>query len=83
MGSGQPRELVRAGGWKEAGQLLQQARERHGWSHAEAAEHRAGVSLLWGVRSRATAAPAEGASADPVQQDALSTFVRQWSRPDE
>jgi transcriptional regulator with XRE-family HTH domain len=127
MGSGQSRELVRAAFWKEAGQLLQQARERHGWSHTEAAERagvtedlvlayelarvrypeleacwritaalgvtlpiflaaverRAGVSLLSGVRSLATAAPAEGASADPVQQDALSTFVHQRSRPDE
>jgi transcriptional regulator with XRE-family HTH domain len=120
MGSGQPREVVRANFWKEAGQLLQQARERHGWSHAEvaeragvtedlvvayelarvrypeleacwrmtaalgvalpaflaAAERRAGVSLLAGVRVLATAAPAEGAPADGAEQDALSTFVQ-------
>src|SRR5688500_11237150 len=43
MSSGQSRELVRAAFWKEAGLLLRQARERHGWSHAEAAE-RAGLT---------------------------------------
>jgi transcriptional regulator with XRE-family HTH domain len=128
MSSGQSREFVRAAFWKEAGQLLQQARERHGWSHAEAAERagvtedlviayelarvrfpeleacwrltaalgvtlptflsaaerRSGVSLLVGVRAlTGTSAPAEGAPADPVEQDALSAFVRQRPRTGE
>jgi transcriptional regulator with XRE-family HTH domain len=42
-GSGQQGELVRAAFWKAAGVVLQQLRERRGWSRAEAAE-RAGVT---------------------------------------
>ncbi len=48
----------------------------------QAAERRAGVSLLVGVRTLTTAAPAEGASAAPGEQDALTTFVRDRDRED-